>query len=59
MYVCICLAVTENDVHDCINSGAKSARQVRDTIGAGGDCGSCVRKICAMLRQAEALTPTA
>ncbi|MFD0655636.1 (2Fe-2S)-binding protein [Thermocatellispora tengchongensis] len=36
MYVCICRAVTENEVHDCIAAGARTARQVRDTTGAGG-----------------------
>jgi bacterioferritin-associated ferredoxin len=59
MYVCICRAVTENEVHDCIAGGARSARQVRDTTGAGGDCGSCVRKICAMLKRSEDLVTTA
>ena len=33
MYVCVCRAVTENDVHDCIAGGATSAKQVRDTTG--------------------------
>lgn len=59
MYVCVCRAVTENEVHDCISAGATSARQVRDATGAGGDCASCVRKICAILKRSEELTPTA
>ncbi|MET8156154.1 (2Fe-2S)-binding protein [Sphaerisporangium sp. NPDC005289] len=59
MYVCICRAVTENEVHDCIASGARSARQIRDLTGAGGDCATCVRKICAMLKRAEELVATA
>ncbi|MET8332426.1 (2Fe-2S)-binding protein [Streptosporangium canum] len=59
MYVCVCRAVTENEVHDCIAGGAKSARQVRDITGAGGDCASCVRKICAILKRSEDLLPTA
>ena len=36
-----------------IAAGAKSARQIRDTTGAGGDCASCVRKICAILKRSE------
>ncbi|WP_344481591.1 (2Fe-2S)-binding protein [Nonomuraea monospora] len=56
MYVCICRAVTENEVHDCIAAGATSAKQIRDTTGAGGDCARCVRKICAILKRSEELT---
>jgi bacterioferritin-associated ferredoxin len=48
--------VTENEVHDCIAAGAKSAKQIRDTTGAGGDCARCVRKICAILKRSEELT---
>lgn len=59
MYVCVCLAVTEDEVHSCIEAGAKSARQVRDATGAGGDCATCVRKICAMLKRSEDLVTSA
>ncbi|MFF4772984.1 (2Fe-2S)-binding protein [Microtetraspora fusca] len=59
MFVCICRAVTEDEVHDCIAAGAKSARQVRDMTGAGGDCALCVRKVCAMLKRADALVTSA
>lgn len=59
MYVCVCLAVTENEVHDCIAAGARNARQVRDSTGAGGDCASCVKKICAMLKRSGDLVTTA
>ncbi|MEV7967279.1 (2Fe-2S)-binding protein [Sphaerisporangium sp. NPDC088356] len=59
MYVCICRAVTDSDVHDCIAAGAKSARQIRDVTGAGKDCATCVRKICAMLKRSEELVATA
>jgi bacterioferritin-associated ferredoxin len=59
MYVCVCRAVTENEVHDCISAGASSVKQIRDTTGAGGDCASCVRKICAMLKRSDDLITTA
>jgi bacterioferritin-associated ferredoxin len=59
MYVCICRAVTESEVHDCIDAGARSVREIRDSTGAGGDCASCVRKICAMLKQTEDLVTSA
>ncbi|GII61318.1 hypothetical protein Ssi03_06670 [Sphaerisporangium siamense] len=59
MYVCICQAVTENEVHACIAAGAKTARQVRDITGAGKDCATCVRKICAILNRPTELAVTA
>ncbi|MFD2355632.1 bacterioferritin-associated ferredoxin [Nonomuraea ferruginea] len=47
MYVCVCRAVTENEVHDCIAAGAKSAKQVRDTTGAGGRLRPvCTKDLC-------------
>ncbi|TDE59989.1 (2Fe-2S)-binding protein [Nonomuraea mesophila] len=56
MYACVCRAVTENEVHDCIAAGASTAKQIRDATGAGGDCARCVRKICAILKRSEELT---
>jgi len=57
MYVCICRAVTESEVHASITAGARTVRQIRDTTGAGGDCARCVRKICAMLKRSEESLP--
>ncbi|WP_067172738.1 (2Fe-2S)-binding protein [Microtetraspora niveoalba] len=59
MYVCVCRAVTESEVHDCIAEGARTARQVRDMTGAGGDCALCVRKVCAMLKRSDDLVTSA
>ncbi|WP_248961845.1 (2Fe-2S)-binding protein [Sphaerisporangium perillae] len=59
MYVCVCQAVTESEVHDCIAAGATSARQIRDATGAGRDCATCVRKICAILKRSDELVVTA
>ncbi|GII53232.1 hypothetical protein Pth03_16210 [Planotetraspora thailandica] len=59
MYVCICRAVTESEVHECIADGATSAKQIKDATGAGGDCALCVRKICAILKRSEDLATVA
>mgnify|MGYP002620471841 CR=1 FL=1 len=58
MYVCVCRAVTDSEIHECIAAGATSARQIRDATGAGGDCAICVRKICAMLKRSKDLVAT-
>jgi bacterioferritin-associated ferredoxin len=49
MYVCMCHAVTEDQVKQAIDAGANSPRQVAQGCKAGTDCGSCVRRIQALL----------
>lgn len=41
MYVCICYAVTDSRVRECIESGADTVDAVTRGCRAGGDCGSC------------------
>jgi len=49
MYVCLCHAVTEQRVREEIANGATTPRQVAGGCRAGTDCGSCVRRIQAIL----------
>lgn len=41
MYVCCCNAVTDREVADAIDSGARTRAEVTRACGAGGDCGAC------------------
>jgi len=41
MYVCVCNAVTERDIHDAITRGAASVRELRDELGIVDTCGRC------------------
>lgn len=41
MYVCICKAVTDSQIHHSIDGGAQSREEVTRACGAGGDCGAC------------------
>jgi bacterioferritin-associated ferredoxin len=41
MFVCICRAVTEQQVAAAIESGASSREAVSRACRAGGDCGAC------------------
>ena len=50
MYVCICHAVTESVVTGEIALGAGCPRDIAARTGAGTGCGSCVRRICELLR---------
>ncbi|MFB7613895.1 bacterioferritin-associated ferredoxin [Kitasatospora sp. NPDC056181] len=45
----MCHAVTEAQVKNEIDAGANSPRQIAKGCKAGTDCGSCVRRIQALL----------
>ena len=51
MFVCICYAVTQTEVEAEISTGACTEQQIGERCGAGTGCGSCVEKICAILRR--------
>lgn len=54
MYVCICHAFTVEDIQFQIRAGNSSVNKIGRSCGAGGDCGACVKKIQAILRQTAA-----
>lgn len=49
MYVCVCNAVSDNEVREVIERGATTTVAVTHACGAGGDCGTCIADIEAML----------
>ncbi|MBK3632662.1 (2Fe-2S)-binding protein [Streptomyces asoensis] len=49
MFVCSCFGVTEAQVQQHAASGACTPRQIASACKAGTDCGSCVRRIQAIL----------
>ncbi|MET9499589.1 (2Fe-2S)-binding protein [Streptomyces sp. NPDC006552] len=49
MYVCNCFGVTEDQVKRHAEGGACTPRQIASACKAGTDCGSCVRRIQALL----------
>jgi bacterioferritin-associated ferredoxin len=54
MYVCICNAVTEDDVRCCVVAGACSTKEVRSACGMQPGCGSCTKRLRALV--SESLT---
>jgi bacterioferritin-associated ferredoxin len=42
MYVCVCNAVTENEMYEAIGAGATTVKALNRQLGIGGQCGSCV-----------------
>jgi bacterioferritin-associated ferredoxin len=59
VYVCSCFGVTEAQVRAHQHDGAGSPRGVASACGAGTDCGSCVRRIQALLGRPAAVRPVA
>ncbi|SFK60451.1 (2Fe-2S)-binding protein [Geodermatophilus ruber] len=55
MYVCICFAVSENQLADVIADGARTEEEVGDACAAGTGCGNCLDRICDRLRAADPL----
>ncbi len=49
MYVCSCFGITETQVKEHADAGACTPRQIASACKAGTDCGSCVRRIQAIL----------
>lgn len=42
MYICVCKAVSDKEVRQLIQAGARTAAELERQCGAGGDCGSCI-----------------
>lgn len=49
MYVCSCFGITEKQVREHADAGARTPREIASASKAGTDCGSCVRRIQSLL----------
>ncbi len=43
MYVCVCNAVTERDIRNAAEQGARTLRSLNLQLGVAADCGRCAR----------------
>jgi len=41
MYVCVCMAVTEQQIRNAAQGGAQRLKDLRHTLGVTSDCGLC------------------
>ena len=53
MYVCICKALTERDVHAAVANGCSTVRELKCQIGLAGDCGRCASCAKGMLKACQ------
>lgn len=52
MYVCVCKAVTDRQIHQAVGEGACTLRQLRDRLGVASGCARCAECARDVLRQA-------
>lgn len=45
MFVCICNAVTEDDILRAVDAGARCVRSACEATEAGSNCGSCLERV--------------
>jgi bacterioferritin-associated ferredoxin len=53
VYVCSCFGITEQQVKVHSDSGRCTPRQIASACKAGTDCGSCVKRIQALLGRGD------
>jgi bacterioferritin-associated ferredoxin len=41
MYVCVCHAVTDHEIRQCAELGARTFDELRDCLGVATCCGKC------------------
>ncbi len=58
MYVCLCNALTEADVHLATREGAERPAEVFAACRCRAQCGACVRSICNVLGLGAGLRDT-
>lgn len=43
MFVCVCSAVTDQQIREAAEGGARTLKDLRRDLGVARDCGHCVR----------------
>ena len=54
MIVCHCRAVTDREIRNAIQCGARTPRAIARACGAGGRCGGCREAVVDLLDEAHA-----
>lgn len=57
MFVCICRAVTEEEVHEHCSQGARTIDAISDRCGAGEGCGTCLDRLSEILSEKAPAAP--
>ncbi len=57
MYVCVCHAVTDRQIREAADKGAKTLKDLRRELGVTSECGRCATCAKACLKQAHTGQP--
>lgn len=57
MYVCVCKAVTERQIHQAARGGAQTLKDLRRDLGVTSECGRCASCAKQCLREAWVTDP--
>jgi bacterioferritin-associated ferredoxin len=41
MFVCLCSAITDRQIHDAVDRGVQEVSQLEELWGVGAGCGTC------------------
>jgi bacterioferritin-associated ferredoxin len=55
VFVCMCIAVTESEIRECVRAGARTVDEVGEHSMAGTGCGGCRESIQLILEEGAAL----
>lgn len=53
MYVCICIGVTDHQIHEAALAGCETVAELTMRTGCGSNCGSCLGMAADLLEQAR------
>ena len=59
MYVCVCKAVTDRQIREAAQGGARTLKDLRRELGVTRDCGRCASCAHECLREAHGVTDEA
>ena len=45
MLVCLCKAVNDKKIRQCIHKGAQNVKDIMSSCQAGSDCGACISTV--------------
>lgn len=51
MYICVCHGITDREIAACARNGARSVRDLEQSLGLGTGCGRCRSAAAEVLRE--------
>ena len=58
MYVCLCYALTDQDIKKNIQHGCFSLKKLQQNCKAGTNCGTCLLQLSKILKQSKEIKST-